>query len=85
MRPMVAGEREEVPGHHEYSFMDESSEDLVIVDERVEVINYSEAGDYSDSDDQFEDMDDIGSAIERILTENSLEKFLIPDSKPEKC
>ena len=43
--------------------MDKSSEDLVIVDERVEVINYSEAGDYSDSDDQFEDMDDIGSQL----------------------
>ena len=65
--------------------MDKSSQDLVIVDERGEVINFSEAGDYSDSDDEFEDMDDIGSAIERILTENSLEKFLIPDCKPENC
>ena len=62
MRPRVAGERrEEVPEHHEDSFMDESSEDLFIVDERGEVKNYEEAGDYSDSDHEFGDMDDVGS------------------------
>ena len=59
---------------------------MEIVDERGEVINYEEAGDSSaDSEDEFEDLDDVGSAIERMLTENSLEKFLITDSKPENC
>jgi hypothetical protein len=41
--------------------MDESSEDLFIVDERGEVKNYEEAGDYSDSDHEFGDMDDVES------------------------
>jgi hypothetical protein len=59
---------------------------MIIVNERGEVINYEEAGDNSDdSEDEFEDLDDVGSAIERMLTDNSLEKFLISDSKPENC
>ena len=59
---------------------------MIIVNERGEVINYEEAGDNSDdSEDEFEDLDDVGSAIERMLTDNSLEKFLISDSKPDNC
>ena len=55
-----------------------------IINERGEVINYEEA-DSDDSEDKFEDLDDVGSAIERMLAENNLEKFLITDSKPENC
>ena len=55
-----------------------------IINERGEVINYEEA-DSDDSEDEFEDLDDVGSAIERMLAENNLEKFLITDSKPENC
>ena len=92
VRPRVAGggggderEGQELPGHHEDSFMEESSDDdMDIINERGEVINYEEA-DSDDSEDEFKDLDNVGSAIERMLAENNLEKFLITDSKPENC
>ena len=60
VRPRVAGggggderEGQELPGHHEDSFMEESSDDDVdIINERGEIINYEEA-DSDDSEDKF--------------------------------